>query len=297
MPSAPSFDKLCRDQHIPIPPKPDRTAYLTNAAVPPPSPATASSLNERCATLAWARHSINSKVDPDTWPTLVDASLLPRLLALYTLPPARPSDGPISDIIRLARAVALYMPGDPVAPNMPPAPLAPQPPLQQPPPPQPPLQPPPQQTGSSHHISTAQPSLPLHTVAPGPQPPPPPNPLASLPLTSASCRKSWMMHEQLCHLLPEPVYNALRLDASAGLSASERAKVLSACKKNELGTLLDNTTSAAFGHQFSLALHEGAHFDAVKRGFALAAAAPQRPPLALFQQPSTSSPATPCFLN
>jgi hypothetical protein len=78
------------------------------------------------------------------------------------------------------------------------------------------------------------------------------------------------MHEQLCHLLPEPVYNAL--DATAGLSASERAKVLSACKKNELGALLDNTTSAAFGHQFSLALHEGAHFDAVKRGLALAAA-------------------------
>jgi hypothetical protein len=79
-----------------------------------------------------------------------------------------------------------------------------------------------------------------------------------------------MMHDQLCHILPEPVYNAL--DATAGLSASERAKVLSACKKNELGALLDNTTSAAFGHQFSLALHEGAHFDAVKRGLALAAA-------------------------
>jgi hypothetical protein len=81
-----------------------------------------------------------------------------------------------------------------------------------------------------------------------------------------------MMHEQLSRILPEPVYNAL--DATAGLSATERAKVLSACKKNDLGILLDSTTSAAFGHQFSLALHwhEGAHFDAVKRGLALAAA-------------------------
>ncbi len=86
MPPSPSFEKLCKDQHIPVPPKLDSTAYLTNAAVPPPSPATAAAINECCATLAWARHSVTSQVDPDTWPTLVDASLSPRLLALYALP-------------------------------------------------------------------------------------------------------------------------------------------------------------------------------------------------------------------
>ena len=79
-----------------------------------------------------------------------------------------------------------------------------------------------------------------------------------------------MMHKQLSKLLSEPVYCAL--DAKAGLSTTDCAKVLNACRKNDLGILLDNTTSAAFGHQFSLALHEGAHFDAVKRGLALAAA-------------------------
>jgi hypothetical protein len=35
-----------------------------------------------------------------------------------------------------------------------------------------------------------------------------------------------------------------------------------------LGVLLDNTTSTAFGHQFSLSLHNSAHFDAVKHGLA-----------------------------
>ncbi len=48
------------------------------------------------------------------------------------------------------------------------------------------------------------------------------------------------------------------------------------CKKNGLGVLLDNNTSAACWHQFFLVLHEGAHFDAVKRGLALAAAAAGR---------------------
>ncbi len=36
----PSFEKLCKDQRIPIPPKPGRIAYLANATVPSPSPAT-----------------------------------------------------------------------------------------------------------------------------------------------------------------------------------------------------------------------------------------------------------------
>ncbi len=79
-----------------------------------------------------------------------------------------------------------------------------------------------------------------------------------------------MMHKQLSKLLSEPVYCAL--DAKAGLSTTDRAKVLNACRKNDLGILLDNTTSAEFGHQSSLSRYEGAHFDAVKRGLALAAA-------------------------
>jgi hypothetical protein len=36
--------------------------------------------------------------------------------------------------------------------------------------------------------------------------------------------------------------------------------------------VLDNTVAVAFGHQFILALHCGAHFDSLKRGLALAAA-------------------------
>jgi hypothetical protein len=79
-----------------------------------------------------------------------------------------------------------------------------------------------------------------------------------------------MMHEKLSKLLQKPVYCAL--NATACLSATYRAKVLNTCKKNDHGVLLDNTTCATFGHQFSLSLYEGAHFDAVKRGLAFAAA-------------------------
>jgi hypothetical protein len=112
MPPA-AFEKLCKDQKISIPSRNDCLAFLANAAVPAPFPATSPTLNERCATLAWVRHAVSTNIDPDTWPALVDASLLPRLTLLYALPPARAADGPISDMARLAKAVALYIPDDP----------------------------------------------------------------------------------------------------------------------------------------------------------------------------------------
>jgi hypothetical protein len=79
-----------------------------------------------------------------------------------------------------------------------------------------------------------------------------------------------MMHDDLRPLLDDAVYHAL--DSSAGLKAGERTKLHKACKEDVAGTLLDNTIAAAFGHQFTLSLAEGARFDPLKRGLALAAA-------------------------
>ena len=106
-PPSPSFEKLCKSLNVSVPSRNDRLPFLANAAVPAPNLQTSAALNERCATLAWARHAVTNSVDPDTWSSSVDASLLPRLLALYALPPACPSDVPISDFARLARVVAL----------------------------------------------------------------------------------------------------------------------------------------------------------------------------------------------
>ena len=270
-PPSPSFEKLCKSMNIPVPSRNDRLPFLATAAVPSPIPPTSAALNERCAALAWARHAVMSGVDPDTWSSSVDASLLPRLLALYTLPPARPSDGQISDLARLARAVALYLPDDPVpAAPFPVSPPAPQP---QPPPHSQLQQPSPL---PQHPHSTPGTGFPISTVrADPPTVPPVPSPItipyASPPLPSAgSKRKAWMMHTELAALLPEAVYAAL--DSTVGLTASERYKLLSACKKNDIASLLDHATAAPFGHQFTLVLHDGAHFDAVRRGLALAAA-------------------------
>ena len=296
-PPSPSFEKLCKSMNIPVPSRNDRLPFLATAAVPSPIPPTSAALNERCAALAWARHAVMSGVDPDTWSSSVDASLLPRLLALYTLPPARPSDGQISDLARLARAVALYLPDDPVpAAPFPVSPPAPQP---QPPPHSQLQQPSPL---PQHPHSTPGTGFPISTVrADPPTVPPVPSPIAipyaSPPLPSAgSKRKAWMMHTELAALLPEAVYAAL--DSTVGLTASERYKLLSACKKNDIASLLDHATAAPFGHQFTL------FCTTAPTSMKPSAASPwrpldarHRPPRARSLPRSTSGPAMPFFFS
>jgi hypothetical protein len=77
-----------------------------------------------------------------------------------------------------------------------------------------------------------------------------------------------MMHDKLHALLPDAVYTAL--DANAHLSADKRFKLQEACKKSNTSALFDPAIRAPFGHQFQLSLADGAHFDPVKRGLALA---------------------------
>ncbi len=56
------------------------------------------------------------------------------------------------------------------------------------------------------------------------------------------------------------------------MSADKRFKLQEACKKSSTSSLYDPAICAPFGHQFQLSLADGAHFDPVKRGLALAIA-------------------------
>ena len=63
------------------------------------------------------------------------------------------------------------------------------------------------------------------------------------------------MHVDLAAQLPPEGY--LALDSAAGMDPEKRAKFHKACQDSAVTALLDNTTSAAFGHQTLLALTEG----------------------------------------
>jgi hypothetical protein len=119
-------------------------------------------------------------------------------------------------------------------------------------------------------INTARPDIAATASSPSPSTPSSLGTSASAsstPLASAGTKRKLLMHDDLRTVLEDDVYHAL--DASAGLSAAERTRLHKACRDGNLGVLLDNTTSAAFGHQFVLALAEGSHFHPGKRGLAL----------------------------
>jgi hypothetical protein len=246
MPPAPSFAKLCAEDGVPLPSsKSDRLAFLNDAGITFPAAIPARDLAELVATLAWAQHSIATDADPDSWSTTLPESLLGKLLSLYPLPPQNSPDGAtVSDARRLATVIALYAPV--AVPQALPHSA-------------------PQQQSAGQLIDTSQ-----KDGAQDPQPAasnPAGSSLASCPPRPAGKR---LMHEELSRVLPSIVYHAF--DATSHLSPEKRSKLLHACKINDPQVLLDGTNTAAFGHHFSLVLTEGDHFDAARRGLALAAA-------------------------
>jgi hypothetical protein len=246
MPPAPTFVKLCAEAGVTLPTvKAERTAFLVNSGVIFSDAINVRELAELVATLAWAQHSLASNDDPDSWPITLPESLLGRLLSLYPIPPQRASPGPpASDASRMAAAIAFYAPSPP---QQGPPPAAPQAPLQG-------------QLINTARADAAPGIPPPVSVSAGPPAPPPP---AKLP-------GKRLMHEELSRSLPAVVYHAF--DVSSHLTADKRSKLLAACKTNDPSVLLDGTNSAAFGHHFSLVLTDGDHFDAARRGLALAAA-------------------------
>jgi hypothetical protein len=114
-PPTPTFAKLCAaaQPKIDIPTKPQQQQFLADSGISVPPNIPPKELNERCAALAWARTSLASAEDPDSWPTTLDAALQclhPTLLGLYLLPPHRGPGATPSNFARLAKTIELYDP-------------------------------------------------------------------------------------------------------------------------------------------------------------------------------------------
>ena len=260
MPAASTtFVQLCRVANITTVPANQRLQVLQDAAITSLDGLSAKQLAERCAALSWARDSLQNSVDPDTWPALLSPALSAYLQGLYVLPPHKGTQPAPSLHRRLANMVAQYTPEDGVA--------------------NPPANPPdginigrpdghgdgaaPQQPQQQQPQQQQQP--PTHLPAPtggtcG-------GPTSQSPQTG---KRKWMMHDELLAQLPADVYQAL--DTASGMSYKARVKLQDSCKRADMANLLDRTTSAAFGHQTLLSLADGAHFDPLKRGIALAGA-------------------------
>ena len=249
MPAAnPTFVQLCRTANIaPVPPN-QRLQFLRDSAVTSIDGLSAKQLAERCAALSWARDSLQNSVDPDTWPTLLTPALDAYLHGLYVLPPHKGAQPAPSLPRRLADIIAQYTPDDgAVIPQHIPSDGI--------------------DTGRPDGHDSAQPQAP-------PQPPPSPSTGATsggAPSTPThSGKRKWLMHDELLAKLPLDVYQAL--DMASGMSYKSRIKLQASCKQGDMANILDRTTAAAFSHQTLLALADGAHFDPLKRGLALAGA-------------------------
>ena len=261
MAPAHSFAKLCTSAKIAVPPKTQHLQFLTDAGILSVN-APAKEVHERCAALAWARASLAAATDPDTWSSALDASLHPVLLGLYPLPPHRGADAPPSDFQRLAATIKLYDPNPPAAA------------------PAPSPAPPPPNTASTDGIDIGRPdgangAASAATTAGAPPSPKPSQATSAATPPTQRKRPRMLMHVDLAAALPPEVY--LALDSAAGMDPEKRAKFHKACQDSSVTTLLDNTTSGAFGHQTLLALTEGQHFDPLKRGRALAGAGRSAP--------------------
>ena len=261
-PSTTTFAKLCAaaQPKIDIPNKPQQQQFLADSGVPVPPNAPSKELNERCAALVWARASLASAEDPDSWSTSLDAALHPTLMGLYPLPPHRGPGAPPSNFARLAKTIEMYDPTSAAAAGAP-------------------------ASAAGHAAPPAAPGT-INTLRPPPHgasaaapAPGSGSPASQQTQSQASSpspnKRKMMMHDELAAALDPAVY--LSLDAAAGFEPEKRAKFHKACKESGVTSVLDNTVSAAFGHQMILALAEGQHFDPVRRGRALAIAGRSAP--------------------
>jgi hypothetical protein len=244
-----TFANICKTAKIALP---DRAKFLAYAGLQPAYNITTKELLERCATLAWSRDSLTNTVDPETWPTTLDPVLFPVLLGLYPVPPYRGPAPTPSDYRRLADVLESWIPvGQPGA--APPQPAAAAPPA------------------PGALINIARPVGPTTPPAAAVAALPPAQTAALSQPPGALGKRTFLLgHDELAHLLPPEVYWAL--DLTANMGQEKRTKLHNSLRGNALYAMLDNTTSAVFGHHTILALAEGQHFEAGKRGLALAGA-------------------------
>ena len=247
--AAASFVAACQQGKLPFPStKPRQQSLLKDAGVSEDTSLSTADVKERAAALVWLRHAVANNIPPNTWSTLLSPTLLANVRTLYPIPPAKSGADPAeTDLHRLAKVVSLFMPDVPTSSSATPTPQAGGINIQRPPDPS---------GASSGAPSTSSTS--------------PPAPLPAPPALAAGTKRKYMMHDELFAILPDAVYTAL--DACAHLQPAQRAKLQKACKEYAAGALYDPCTGAPFGHQLQLSLAEIAHFDAAKRGLALAIA-------------------------
>ena len=108
-----TFSKLsARAPRFPCPRLPPiRRNFLTRRGLLPILGAPrADGLRERCAAVAWVQNAVANKLDPDIGPRRWTRPYF-RFMLLCNLPPATSSGGPPqSELVRLARVVAMYLP-------------------------------------------------------------------------------------------------------------------------------------------------------------------------------------------
>ncbi len=111
-PPSHSFAKLCNSAQpkIVVPPREQQQQFLADSGISSSPNTSVKDLTERCAALAWARASLSSAEDPDSWSTTLDVSLHPTLLGLYLLSPHRGPGVAPSNFARLASTIELYDP-------------------------------------------------------------------------------------------------------------------------------------------------------------------------------------------
>ena len=187
-----------------------------------------------------------------TWSTVLGPAPLAALPQLYSIPPPKLGTDPAeTDLHRLARIVALYLPD--IAPDVaaPPSSQNPSPPAVFTPPP-----------GTGINIQRPPGASPLPAGPPPPasaaqtNPPAahadPPAPPASASPPAATLKRKWtMMYDELSAALPQAVYDSLDTNC---LDATARAKLQEAFRKSTSGAIYDPAVGAPFGHQFRLAL-------------------------------------------
>ena len=113
-----TFVAVCANANLPLPTNKQRQIkFLADAGITIAASSSAQDVRDRAATLVWARHAVANTIDPSTWSTVLGPAPLAALRQLYPIPPPKLGADPAeTDLHRLARVVALYLPD--IAPDV-----------------------------------------------------------------------------------------------------------------------------------------------------------------------------------
>jgi hypothetical protein len=107
-----AFVAVCANANLQLPTNKQRQIkFLTDAGITIAASSPAQDVRERAATLVWARHAVANTINPSTWSRVLGPAPLAALCQLYPIQPLKLGADPAeTDLHRLARVVALYLP-------------------------------------------------------------------------------------------------------------------------------------------------------------------------------------------